>query len=99
MTTANLALPTPRHTSSSPRKRRPALSTRVSPAGAAVLSVLGSMGAFLFLPCQCSPTSFSPTTQPTRPRMRSIFTIENASSPVIMAYATVSDAPIPTHTA
>ena len=31
--------------------------------------------------------------------MRSIFTIENASSPVIMAYATVSDAPIPTYTA
>ncbi len=47
MTTANLALPTPRHSTSSPRAVRPALSARVSPAGAAVLSVLGSMGAIL----------------------------------------------------
>lgn len=47
MTTANLALPTPRHSTSSPRAVRPALSARMSPAGAAVLSVLGSMGAIL----------------------------------------------------
>lgn len=47
MATANLALPTPRHSTSSPRAVRLALSARVSPAGAAVLSVLGSMGAIL----------------------------------------------------
>lgn len=46
---------------------------------------------------QC--TSLSPTTQPTMPPSSSTLSTETDSSPISIAYATVSTAPIPTHTA
>lgn len=44
-------------------------------------------------------TSFSPTTQHTIPRRRTALSALTGSSPVTIAYATVTAAPMPTHTA